>query len=115
LYDSLRQALGAEALEDLVSWMDDVESAGHLRDSIRADFAEFRETIRGDFAQLRQRVEAIDAGLRQRIDAIDAGSRERDESLRGEIKNAKYDLIKWSFVFWVTAVASIAGLAKVLR
>lgn len=104
LYESLRQALGPEAAEDLVSWMDEVESAGPQRESIRADLAEFRETIRADFAELRQRV-----------DSMDANSRERDESLRGEIKQAKYDLIKWSFVFWVTAVASIAGLAKVLH
>jgi hypothetical protein len=41
------------------------------------------------------------------------------DSRRSELAHgcaqAKYDLIKWSFVFWVTAVASIAGLAKVLR
>jgi len=48
------------------------------------------------------------ARLRDEIRALDA-------KLGGEIEQAKLDLIKWSFVFWVTAVASIAGLAKVLR
>lgn len=84
-----------------MSWMEDVESrradVATLRESIRADFAEFRETMRADLAELRHEVRTMDGVL------------------NGEIKQAKYDLIKWSFVFWVSAVASIAGLAKVLR
>ena len=101
LTESLRRALGDQAAEVMVSWMEDVDSRrselAQLRESIRADFAEFRESMRGDLAELRQEV------------------RDGDARLAGEIKQAKYDLIKWSFVFWVTAVASIAGLAKVLR
>lgn len=85
----------------MVSWMEDVDSrraeAAQLRESLRADFAEFRETVRADFAELRQEMKDGDAKLRE------------------EIKQAKYDLIKWSFVFWVSAVASIAALAGVLR
>ena len=101
LTESLRRALGDQAAEVMVSWTEDVDSrrseTAQLRESIRADFAEFRESMRGDLAELRQE------------------TRDGDARLRDEIKQAKYDLIKWSFVFWVTAVASIAGLAKVLR
>ena len=108
LSENLRRALGDQAAEDMLSWMEDVESRrsemAQLRESIRADFAEFRETMRGDFAELRQQMRDGEARLR-----------EEDVAIRAEIKQAKYDLIKWSFVFRVTAVASITGLAKVLR
>ena len=101
LTESLRRALGDQSAEVMVSWMEDVDSRRsetvQLRESIRADFAEFRESMRGDLAELRQE------------------TRDGDARVREEITQAKYDLIKWSFVFWVTAVASIAGLAKVLR
>lgn len=112
LTESLRRALGDQAAEVMVSWMEDVDSrrseSAQLRESIRADFAEFRESMRGDLAELRQEMRDGDARLREEIRALDG-------RFGGEIKQAKYDLIKWSFVFWVTAVASIAGLAKVLR
>ena len=53
--------------------------------------------VRADIAELRHQMEK---GLAE---------------LRVEIRDAKYDLIKWSFVFWVSAVLSIAALARVLR
>ncbi|HEU4994722.1 MAG TPA: hypothetical protein VFT29_07880 [Gemmatimonadaceae bacterium] len=123
LSDNLRRVLGERAGEDMVSWMENVddrhEDAARLREAIRADFAEFRETMRADLAELRQDVRAGDATLRQEMQAGLAQLRQEtqagDLALRVEIRQAKYDLIKWSFVFWVTAVASIAALARVLR
>jgi hypothetical protein len=35
--------------------------------------------------------------------------------LEGLVERTKADLMKWSFVFWVRAVAAIAALAGVLR
>ena len=130
LTESLRRALGDQAAEVMVTWMEDVDSRRsegvQLRESIRADFAqvradfaEFRESMRGDLAELRQEMRDGEARLRDEIRALDGKLggeiRTLDGRLGGEIKQAKYDLIKWSFVFWVTAVASIAGLAKLLR
>jgi hypothetical protein len=95
-----------------MTWMENVDShrgqTAQLRHAIRADFAEFREAMRGDFAELRQEVRAEITGLRQEIRGVDA-------KLSGDIKQAKFELITWSFVFWVGAVASIAALAGVLR
>lgn len=112
----LHDTLGDEAAEDLVSWMQERESyhgdlraemragfakldarLGDLRETMRADIAEFRETTRADIAELRQQMEAGDAGLRQ------------------EMVQRSADLIKWSFLFWVGAVGAIAALAGVLR
>lgn len=93
LSDSLRRALGEDAAEDMVSWMEDLEG----RADLRGDMAELRQQVRDDIAGLRQEIRGVDAALRQ------------------EIAHAKYDLIKWSFVFWVSAVMSVAALARVLR
>ena len=57
----------------------------------------------GDFAQLRADI----AELRQEMQVGFARLETRFERRFG-------DLIKWSFVFWVGAVAAIAMLARVL-
>ena len=68
LTESLRRALGDQAAEVMVSWMEDIDSRRselpQLRESIRADFAEFREVMRGDLAELRQENRDADARLR---------------------------------------------------
>jgi hypothetical protein len=74
----LREALGPDAAEDLVSWMEGV-------DGMRADIAEMRQEMQVGFARLETAIE-----------------------------RSKADLMKWSFVFWVGAVISIALLAKLL-
>jgi len=51
LSDSLRRALGEDAAEEFVDWMDQVEAR-------RIEAAEFRETIRGDIAELRHEMRA---------------------------------------------------------
>jgi hypothetical protein len=56
-------------------------------DSSRADIPELRHEMQVGFARLEARLEAA-------------------------IERSKADLMKWSFVFWVGAVLSIAVLAK---
>lgn len=53
--------------------------------------------LRADIAELGHQMRTMTAELRQ------------------EIAQRAADLIKWSFVFWVSAVAAIAALAGVLR
>jgi hypothetical protein len=62
----------------------------------------------GDLDQLRAEVRADIAELRQEMQVGFARLETRFERRFG-------DLIKWSFVFWVGAVAAIAMLAGVLR
>src|SRR5262245_7820744 len=79
---------------ELVDWMQQIEAhRSELREiselhmaRMSAMFAEFRGEIRSDLA----RVEA---------------------KLGTKIEQTRADLMKWSFVFWVGAVASIALLA----
>ena len=88
----LHQALGEEAAEDLVNWMQRVDAQG-AEVATRADVAELRQEMKVGFAELRQEMAHLEARLERRI----------------------ADLIKWSFVFWVGAVGAIAMLAGVLR
>ena len=98
-------SLGSEAGEDLVTWMDEV-AAHHeeLRASIRADFAEFRR-------EMKEEIQALESRMLPRFDRLD----ERILYVDRRIGETKADLMKWSFVFWVGAVAAIAALAGVLR
>lgn len=101
----LNETLGDEAAEDLVNWMEDMESQrAEWREAMRADFAELRQEMQVSFAELRQEMQVGFANLRQEMAQLEARFERRFS-----------DLIKWSFVFWVGAVAAIAMLAGALR
>ena len=88
-----------------MSWLQEMRTE-HKQDM--AAIAELREDFRQEMAAMRQElvglIQASEARLTDRIGRVEL-----------RVAEAKADLMKWSFVFWVTAVASIAGLAKVLR
>jgi hypothetical protein len=90
----LQDALGVEAGEELVTWMSNV-------DDLRADVAELRH-------EMNRRFTAMESRLENRIEQ----SALRIEAL---IERRTADLMKWSFLFWVGAVAAIAALAGVLK
>ncbi len=100
----LSEMLGEEAAEDLVTWMEDMEGQrAEWREAMRADFAEVRQEMHAGFAELRQEMQVGFATLRQEMAQMEARFERRFS-----------DLIKWSFVFWVGAVAAISMLAGVL-
>ena len=86
----LQDTLGVEAGEELVTWMSNV-------DDLRADVAELRHEMDRRFISLESRMEQNTS----RLEAL--------------IERRTADLIKWSFVFWVSAVGAIAVLAGVLK
>ena len=101
----LHQTLGEDAAEDLVNWMQQVDTQrAELRELNELNFSRFdarlaeaREAMRADLAELRQEMQA---GLTR---------------VETKLEKRTADLIKWSFVFWVGAVGAIAALAGVLR
>lgn len=118
----LLDALGPDA-EGFVNWMESVDSSlrdvstrflrleashGELRQAMRADLAEFRLEMRSDIAGFREEMRADIAQLRIEL-------RDASHGVAAKVGQTKADLMMWSFVFWVGAVAAIAALAGVLR
>jgi len=66
----LQETLGAEAAEDLVTWMHDMD-ARHAasQDTIRADIAELRTETDAGLTRVRQEMDAGLAQVRQEMDA----------------------------------------------
>lgn len=93
----LRAALGSEAGEELVT----------ILDEMRAEHAQQMARIDARFDQIDRRFEQVD----RRFERME----ERFQSLEVKVADVKSDLVKWSFLFWCGAVASIAALAGVLR
>jgi hypothetical protein len=60
-------------------------------------------------------IRELDEKLSIRIGALDEKLSERIHQVELRVAESKADLIRWSFVFWVGAVAAVAALAGVLR
>ena len=92
------ERFGDELVDELVEWFNLVDSTyrSDLREMNEANFARFDAKLEQRVAELRGEMHAGFARLDKTI------------------ADARADLIKWSFVFWVGAVAAIAMLAKVL-
>ena len=92
---TVRGVLGIQASEDLVTWL----SLGQeeLRAGIRAD-------LQADLKLITARLDAMYEKLNLRLHQLEL-----------RVAESKADLIRWSFVFWVGAVAAVAALAGVLR
>ena len=100
----LDEALGKEAAEELVNFINDFEAQKReTRDTLRADIAELRQETQAGLASLRQEMQVGLAGIRQEMAQMEARFERRFS-----------DLIKWSFVFWVGAVGAVAMLAGAL-
>jgi hypothetical protein len=94
----LREALGPEAGEDLVTWLQEMRAEHEEKlAAIHADFAEYRH-------EMAELIQASESRLVERIHKVEV-----------RVAEFKADLMKWSFVFWVGAVTAIAALAGVLR
>lgn len=89
-----------------------------LGDRIDSKIGALQKTIDERFGAVEERFGAVD----ERFDALQRAGDQRFGTiekaiadLRVELKDQHASLLKWSFVFWVGAVAAIAVLAGVLR
>ncbi len=90
---------------------------GELREEIRRVEGELREEIRRVEGKLREEIRQVEVKLREEINQLDGKLQTTESALRREIhqvredmQSMKADLIKWSFVFWVGAVAALSGV-----
>ena len=105
LSKKLREALGPDAGEELVTWLQEMRAEHEEKLAANnADFAEFRH-------EMAALIQASEARLVERIHGVD----EHIGRVEVRLAEVKADLMKWSFLFWVGAVGAITALAGVLR
>jgi hypothetical protein len=94
----LRETLGDEAANDLVTWVDEATARelAHMRELAELHYSRF------------------DARLDQRLAGLRADLYGRIEALRTELAVQRGDLIKWMFLFWVGTIVPLAGLMVAL-
>lgn len=73
------------------------------------------DQMRAEHEQFRADMLAMEARLTERVDQRFTRVDERMASIQVAIADSKAELMKWSLVFWVSAVGAIAVLAGVLR
>lgn len=71
-----------------------------MESGLRGDMAKMESGLRGDMAQM-------ESGLRGDMAQMESGLR---EDLQRGLANVRVEVIKWSFLFWVTQVATLAAL-----
>lgn len=91
--------------EDLVIWQETGPET--LRAGIRADMQVELKALDDKWSQ---RLAALDDKWSQRIAALDDKLIHRLHQVDRHVGEAKADLMRWSFVFWVGAVAAVAAL-----
>jgi hypothetical protein len=112
--------LGEQVADELVNWLNSVDSAsrGDLREFNEMNFARFDAKLEQRIAELRAelgtKIDRLDAQLNARMDGMVArGEFERAVAQLNATINKRYsDMLKWSFVFWISAVGILAGLLK---
>ncbi len=102
--------LGEDVANELVDWFNAVDL------TYRTDLRELNELNFARFdAKLEQRLAELRATLRQEIADLRAELRAEIAGFRTELHQARTELLRWMFGFWVTTLLGIAGLLIALR
>jgi hypothetical protein len=105
--DALRRRLGDEASFELVTM---IQAAGLTwREGLLTEerFERFELAANARFERLEQRFEHLESVLSERFERRLA---EQGSVLRQEIANTRFELLKWSFLFWVGQVVTVGGM-----
>ncbi len=137
LYEKLKPKLGEDetrallefvetSAQDKAATKDDLErTASSLRDELRDELhgteAVLRKEIQQVEAVLRKEIQQVEAALRKEIQQVEATLRKEIQEVKVEIQEVKVeiqevkvDLLKWSFAFWLGAVAILSGIMLAL-
>ena len=132
---ALQERLGSEATHDLVrlfdtarfEWTADVvslslerferrlvEELARLRIEMAQEGAGLREKLAQQGADLREKLAQQGASLRGEIAAVrtdlKSDMQEGFALIRQEMATNRFELLKWSFLFWIGQVLAIVGL-----
>ena len=116
------ETLGDDVANVFVEWFNQVDLAyrGELRELNEINFARFDAKLEQRLSQfeakLDHRITDLEARLVDRFGTVDARFAQIDAtvtqcSTKQELAEAKSDLFKWMFLFWVGNVATTIGVA----
>ncbi len=111
----LYEALGDEAANEMVDWMQRVDAQrAELRELNELNFSRFTAELQAGMTRTDARIGALEAALAK----TDADLRREMETgfarLEIKIEQRTADIMKWSFVFWVGAVVTLVGALATL-
>lgn len=102
----LYETFGDDAGADMVDWMQNVE----------AQRAELRELNELNYSRMDARLDGFDARLEQHRAEVDARFDRFEKDMHAgfarleiKIEQRFADTMKWSFVFWIGSVLTLAG------
>ena len=128
---ALQERLGAEATAGLVRlfeaertvWTQDVigrsverfeqRLVGELA-GVRTEMARGEARLREEIAGVRVEMARGEARLHGEISQTGAMLREEMALIRQEMATSRFELLKWSFLFWVGQVIAVVGLVGVM-
>ena len=128
----LHEKLGGQASEDLVTMFADAHTLAAAASDRRIDDAVKRlelsidrrleqsrkaleESVDRRLEQSRRALEeSVDRRLEQSAKALDHRLDAEVSKMRLAISDLLFDLLKWSFLFWVTQLAALTGLMSVM-
>jgi hypothetical protein len=110
---ALLETLGAPASAELMEVLDSQQRASteavmtHCQDRFERRLVEETSKLRVDVAQLRGEMHQGFANIRGEMHQGFA-------DIRGEIATSRFELLRWSFGFWVAQLVGVAGIVGVL-
>ena len=116
---ALRERLGSEGTNDLV-WLFQTARAEWTGEIVNLAVERFERRLVEEISGLRVEMARGHATLREELARESATLREalaqQGAALRVEMATNRFELLKWSFLFWVGQVLAIGGLmAAMLR
>lgn len=117
------EKLGDDVTNELVTWLNavDAEFRNELREANDRNWSQLRAELdaqsarltgefRGGLAELRTEMQTGFANLRTELRTGLAEGQTGLANVRVEIHQESTKQVRWNFLFWVTAVLTIAGL-----
>jgi predicted RNA-binding protein with PIN domain len=119
---ALHQALGDEAADEMIDRMNQADAAraehremiqltlARHEDQLALQFVAFREEMRAALDEFRKEM----ADLRKEMADFKTEVRADIARLDNKIEQRFADVMRWSLMYWLGVVGSIAALAKIL-
>jgi archaellum component FlaC len=112
--DELRQAIGGvrdELREEIGEVRDELRQAiGGVRDELRQEIGGVRDELRQGIGRLQDELRREGDGRRQDVSSL----RLEIGGLREGLATDRFELLKWTFLFWVGQVVAIGSLVALL-